>query len=562
MDSQVDNNQQLTLIKLQQWNDIVEDKEIKGKLQNEILPNYVTKMRWFGGKGHALKSIQIIDYVILPFTDLDSAYHLLLEISYHDGSPDIYHLPIAYSPIDVSSELQKNYSQSIISLINIDNKEGLLYDALYDRRSQQALATNLANNCTIKQKSGELVFTSTPNLKRYVHEQLNSTSKILITEESNTSIIYDQDFFLKIYRNVDRSINSDVEINQFLNNETTFRHIPKYVGSIQRQFGKETIVLGMIQEYISCISDGWIYILERLDDFSLNILSHTDITSINKELRGSLTNPLDYEEIPEDLKKLFDKTTSKLISLLGHRTGQMHQALSSNNELSSFYPEKYSVDDQHSLFSSIHSLIETVFQNLKENLQKLPEDVQEEAKEILSMKNELIRILERISSREINVTKTRIHGDYHLAQVLFTGDNFLIVDFEGEPAIHFTERRAKHSPLKDVAGMIHSFHYAAYRSLFLNPQRKSEDINTLLPFIQLWFHYISGFFIKSYLDTTKDAPFIPNNKQDIQILLETFLLQKAVYELNYELNYRLDWIIVPLKGIKSIIEQNRLGQIC
>jgi maltose alpha-D-glucosyltransferase/alpha-amylase len=135
------------------------------------------------------------------------------------------------------------------------------------------------------------------------------------------------------------------------------------------------------------------------------------------------------------------------------------------------------------------------------------------------------------------------------------------VDFEGEPASSFNERRLKYCPLRDVAGMIRSFHYAAYGSLFLNTQIQSENIKILLPFIELWFHYICGFFIKSYLETVNDASFIPNTNEDIQILLKTFLLQKAICELNYELNYRLDWIIVPLRSIKSIIDKNRLAKI-
>ncbi|CAF0966971.1 unnamed protein product [Didymodactylos carnosus] len=356
----MNSNEQLSVIKLRQWKDIVEDKQILEKLQNEIFPNYMTKMRWFGGKGRGLKSIQMIDYAIIHFTALDDGYLLLLEVSFDDNTLDIYHLPIAFSQMGVCSVLRKNCSQSIISLINIDNEEGFLYDALYDHRSQQALITNLANNCRIKQKNGELVFISTPDLKSYVLKQLNSRSKTSIIEESNTSIIYDKHSFLKIYRKVDRDINSDVEMNQFLNEETTFKHIPRYIGSIQYKFDKETIVLGMMQEYIPNISDGWVYILGQLNDFSRNVLSLEDIASVNIELKGSLTNPLVYEEISEDLKKLFDKSTSELINLLGHRTGQMHHALSSNNQLFSFNPEEYSPDYQHSLFTSIEFVIETV----------------------------------------------------------------------------------------------------------------------------------------------------------------------------------------------------------
>ena len=177
------------------------------------------------------------------------------------------------------------------------------------------------------------------------------------------------------------------------------------------------------------------------------------------------------------------------------------------------------------------------------------------------MKNEIVTMLKRIDDQQINVTKIRIHGDCHLGQILFTAKGFIIVDFEGKLASSFNERRLKCCPLREVAGMVRSFHYAAYGSSLLNTQIRSEDIKAFLPFIELWFHHVNDFFIKSYMKTLNDAPNIPDNNEHIGILLETFLLKRAIYELNYELNYRLDWILMPLQGIMSIMEKNRLPKI-
>ncbi len=151
--------------------------------------------------------------------------------------------------------------------------------------------------------------------------------------------------------------------------------------------------------------------------------------------------------------------------------------------------------------------------------------------------------------------KIRNHGDFHLGQVLFTGKDFVILDFEGEPARSFSERRLKRSPLRDVAGMIRSYHYAAYSGLILNDQYSKEDINTLSPWAEQWYHYMSGFYMKAYLDTVKGKDFIPEDKEDLAMLMETFLLEKAVYELNYELNNRPDWVMIPLRGIKAIMKK-------
>jgi len=236
------------------------------------------------------------------------------------------------------------------------------------------------------------------------------------------------------------------------------------------------------------------------------------------------------------------------------RTGEMHLALSSNHELPAFKPEEFSLHYQRSLFSSLQSLVRVAFSSLTKNMKNLPDDIKKEAEEVLGMKDQILAILKTVYSRKIDVTKIRIHGDYHLGQVLFTGKDFLIMDFEGEPSRSYGERRLKYSALRDVAGMIRSFHYAAYGSLFLDNQIRKEDIATLIPFVEQWYHYMSGYFMKAYLKTVTGAAFIPNNTDDLEVLLQTFLLQKAIYELNYELNNRPDWVIVPLRGIKSIIQ--------
>jgi len=150
--------------------------------------------------------------------------------------------------------------------------------------------------------------------------------------------------------------------------------------------------------------------------------------------------------------------------------------------------------------------------------------------------------------------KIRIHGDYHLGQVLFTGNDFVIIDFEGEPARTLSERRIKRSPLRDVAGMIRSFHYAAYASLLKHASVRPEDIPRLETWIGLWYRYVGRTFLKSYLNTAGNASFIPKDREVLNLMLKAYLLEKAIYEIGYELNNRPDWIIIPLRGIKHLLE--------
>jgi maltose alpha-D-glucosyltransferase/alpha-amylase len=556
---EMDNEQRLELLEIGKWKDLLERNTLD-QLETKILPGYLMHLRWFGGKGRGLENIRIVDNAVIPLAE-NSVIILLLEVSYRDGLPDMYQLPVAYGRGQFSFKLQDNCPQSVIALLKVNGEEGVLYDAIYGMEMQQAIIQHMAEHHTIGLKDGELIFSGSRALKKHVQAQVKIRPKVLSAEQSNTSITYDNAWYLKIYRKVDKAINPDVEITRFLSKEAGFKYIPGYVGCIEWKTAKnDSMVLGMMQEMVTSTSDGWAYVLDRLDDYNEQLLSDSGKDIVLGDDVGSLISPVAYENIPEDMKQLLEGTVAELVRLLGIRTGEMHLALSSGTG-DAFKPEEFSLHYQRSLFSSLQSLVRVAFQNLSRNLKSLPDDVKAEAQEVLGMKEEILTVLKRVYSRKIDATKIRIHGDYHLGQVLFTGKDFLILDFEGEPARGYSERRLKHSALRDVAGMIRSFHYAAYGSLYLDNQIRPEDIGKLIPFVEKWYHYMSGFFMRSYLKTVQGAHFIPQSGEDLEILMQTFLLQKAIYELNYEINNRPAWVLVPLRGIKSIVKESRAEKV-
>jgi maltose alpha-D-glucosyltransferase/alpha-amylase len=195
----------------------------------------------------------------------------------------------------------------------------------------------------------------------------------------------------------------------------------------------------------------------------------------------------------------------------------------------------------------MQSLVKRVFLTLNKNSNRCPETIQGDLKDVLSLESTIVNHCRKILSKKIKAKKIRVHGDYHLGQVLYTGNDFYIIDFEGEPARPLGERRLKRSPLKDVAGMLRSFHYAAFAPLMQN--KIAGEYEDLEHWAKLWTYYVSKTFLNAYLKHIESAGIIPEDKAEISKLLSIYLLEKSVYEVGYEINNRPDWLSIPLKGI-------------
>jgi maltose alpha-D-glucosyltransferase / alpha-amylase len=546
---------QLPGLELKKWNELIERQSIE-RLENYILPEYLQKMRWFGGKARVVQGMRIIDSAIIPLEE-SSCFLVLMEVYYQSGLPEIYQVALGFADEEGSKNIQESCPAAVICNLNVGGQQGLLYDAYFGQQLQQEIFNRLANNHDISLKGSELQFTGRKQVKKYFSQQEKIRSRVLSAEQSNTSITYENKYFLKIYRKVDRAVNPDVEMTHYLSETAGFKHVPAFAGVIEWKYSNGSIVLGMMQEMVENSSDAWTYMLDRLATFNEKLLSkHKANLPSPSEMRGSLTAPVSYDQLPDDMKELLDATVAERARLLGVRTAEMHLALASASA-PEFRPEEFSLHYQRSLFSSFQTLVRSTFQSQVRNLRRLPDSVRKEAEDVLSMKDDILHTFRRIYLRKFDVVKTRIHGDYHLGQVLFTGKDFIILDFEGEPSKSYSERRLKRSPLRDVAGMIRSFHYAAYGALLLNDQVRADDMPKLLPFAEQWYHYMSGFFMQSYLERVRGTPFIPSSREDLDIMLQTYLLEKAIYELNYELNNRPEWLLIPLKGIRAIMNRTK-----
>ena len=372
-------------------------------------------------------------------------------------------------------------------------------------------------------------------------------------EQSNSSVIYGQRLVLKVFRRVEEGINPDLEIGAFLTDQTNFRNVPRLAGRVEylSEEGKRT-PLGVLQGYVVNQGDAWQYTLNALSDYYEN--SQPGLAPSANELPQDPILDLSDRPIPDQSRQRIGSYLESA-ALLGRRTAELHIALASSENNPAFVPEPLTETGQRAVVNSAMNLLTANFGLLRRLSNQMPDHTMHEADRVLSLEDHARERLQLFSRRRLAVMLTRIHGDYHLGQVLFTGNDFVIIDFEGEPARPLEERRQKRSPLQDVAGMLRSFHYAAYAPLLgqTTDPTHDEKVQVLWPWASYWQRWVSAAFLRSYLEVSRGSSFIPQSREDLARLLDTYLLDKAVYELGYELNNRPSWVRIPLEGISQLL---------
>jgi maltose alpha-D-glucosyltransferase/alpha-amylase len=395
---------------------------------------------------------------------------------------------------------------------------------------------------TLRAQGGEFVGVTASGLESQ-NLDAPADSHVLSAEQSNSSMLFDNRFFLKLFRKLENGVNPDVEITRFLTEKTDFPNVPAFVGALEYRRAKaEPTVVCLLQRAIANEGNVWTLTMDALGRYYERVLERKADFQNEMAPPGALLEELVGGVYPEKVK------------LVGQRTGELHLALASRNDDLAFAPEPFNAMAQRSVYQSMRTSLRRAFTSLEKKLSDVPAKFRSEAREVLAAEKEILEREKRLLDRRTNAAKIRIHGDYHLGQLLYTGKDFVILDFEGEPARPLSDRKMKRSALRDVAGMMRSFQYAAYAALWQHTIRK-EDVPFLERWADLWYRQTSSLFLQSYLNTTTGAMFVPKDSDDLQVMLEAYLLNKAVYEIGYELNNRPSWVLIPIRGIKHILQK-------
>lgn len=521
------------------WEGLLENKSFVKIFLSDVLENYIIKQRWYGGKASKLKYIELAEYFRLQQHE-EMYFGLILEVNFVEAFYQHYFLPIAF----VSDE---NFAKDDRILpISIQNQDGFIIDA-----------TNLE---AFRKVVFERILTAIPNDKtrvRYHKSMLfdnckYETSRFMGLEQSNTSIIYNDKYVLKFFRRIYADRNPDYEMSRFLSEKKDFKNTPSYLGSIQIIDSEGTdITIALLQELVPNEGDAWEYMLKELH----KVFSNLEYKNIKIDQLPK-TNDFENLGIPDVPPQIIDWVGLNLflkVQTLAKRTAEMHIALGSEFEDTAFTPLHFNGDYEVWLKNRLLYQFQNRLNAIENNLHKLEGLALELANEFLDRKNEIRKRFMNFYWTKLKGERIRVHGDYHLGQVLVKGDDFYILDFEGEPESTIRDRKVKQPPLKDVSGMFRSFHYAIYATIFSNMEQYKHGQAELFVAAEILYQYMIGVFLGAYVHEIQSANLNIGYTQERIFILKYTMLEKAVYELGYELNSRPRWAVIPLKGISNIM---------
>jgi maltose alpha-D-glucosyltransferase/alpha-amylase len=526
------------LVLVEGWNSFFPEKvaawrahlatRLRAQLENRVIPHFVATQRWYAAKGQPIRTARLMDYG----TRENSLERWLAAIFTIESATEThqYLIPLAIATEDGEEARWKKLQPAAIARVRQQATVGVLADACLDDNFCRAVVDAIGGSSELVTQSGHIKSSRTR-----IFEELRGDPATVLNvtagpgQSSNTTVRVGDQFFLKVYRKLQPGVNPELEIGRYLTEVAQFPNIVPVAGAVEYQGQDGTVMtLGLLQAFVMNQGDGWDYTVNYLVRF--------------------LEDRRTAAPAPEDAHGLY----LALMKTLAIRTAELHVALARPTEDPAFAPERITPEDIESWRA--HALAEaaSTLEILANNTTQLPPEAAADAESLLKRKALLLRRIEASATKVPQGLKTRRHGDYHLGQVLVRRNDFILVDFEGEPGRTVAERRMKHSPLTDVAGMLRSFVYARRAALVRNPQVAALD-GKLEPLLEKWEQETRRTFIQAY-DEIARAHGLYESLEEVTPLLQLFEIEKALYEVRYEVGNRPDWASIPLRSLIAFAE--------
>jgi maltose alpha-D-glucosyltransferase/alpha-amylase len=517
----------------------------RGPLER-LLPDFLLRQRWFAKKSRQIDGVSVRDWAELP--SLDTAL-LLVDLRY-DSSSELYLVPLVRVAPERVRDLREQHPDALLATCM--GATGVIFDATVDESFCRWLVHQVGFGESVRFAGGTLHGIpgqfATP--LRPVLDTLPLTRARF--EQSNTSILCGDQLILKLFRRPTAGPNPDCEMTRYLSEERGYVHVPRFAGALEYEPREgERITLGLLQERIANQGNGWTWTQDELRRFyEAHAVGQPapELLDLSRRPLLSLAEAALPPAASEAIGPYLDAAAT-----LGRRVAEVHLALATPTDDPAFKPLPLTRADLAVTAGRIRDRAVQLLDHLKSRLSLYPDDVVELSGLLLARRRHVLETLRRLEELDTALLRTRIHGDLHLGQVLLQGSDFVILDFEGEPDRPPHERRALESPLKDVAGMLRSFSYAAQAALREHVDRRPHDADTLNPWARLWERAVAARFLAAYRETATGAPFLPAERSVLVTLLDAFLVDKAFYELGYELDNRPAWARIPLLGILTLL---------
>jgi len=519
-------HEDLTFPELSEGSSWASNSEVKTALEDRVLPAYLARARWFPGNSASRIKPRIV--ASLPFTD-DSTVFVIVEANHQH-----YLLPLR---IEWSVEAGLELHQSIVASLHQKRRDGLLRDVATDPAFIRSLLEYLRREASIAGSGWRLDFTPTSKLGSQPLET-PLPIRAIQGEQSNTTALVGQQYVVKLYRHIGTGTNPEVEMGHFLTEETEFVHTPALLGHLKASYGSETYALGVVHAFVPNSGDAWAWSADRLRIYLESVSDGSD------DRDKAITVRRDYLQ---------------WVRRLGCRVAEMHRALASRDQLADFKPEPIDEGDIAFWVRDIERRANSIFEKLKTS----PTNSFDRAlaERLVCCGPKLSAYATNLIRPSIGRCKIRHHGDLHLGQVLVAGDDAVIIDFEGEPSRPGAERRRRAPAARDVAGVLRSFDYAAM-SFGQQRSNSGELAPSTSRSLLAWREQSTESFLGAYHEAMGTSVLWPDRADETKAMLNFFVLEKALYEVEYELMYRPTWVSIPLRGVLRILEEGGISTAC
>ena len=519
---------------------------------------FFARNRWYAGRTHTIRSTEILDAVpVAVGRGKPAAFITLIQVEYSDGEPETYVVPITAAIGDEADAVLADHPHAAVAWVDVRawDQRALLFDATADDSFMEAALRAFGRNRSFDSLAGaELRTTTSPELRRLVSHSGDLTVAHPSVEQSNTSAVFGHQVVMKIFRRAQEGVNPDLEIGRRLS-EVGFEHSARLLGALEYQRGRaEPRTLGVLNAYVPNEGDAWHYTLDALGLFYESALGQLPDDQLDIPTWAEIPELVGFE--PPDATADAIGPYLDLAEVLGRRTAELHQALADSSS-EEFRPEPFTTLYQRSVYQSMRAQLRPTLSLIRRVMRPADEEQQALVDLVVGSEVDLLERFNALRQHRFDVSRIRIHGDYHLGQVLHAGRDFVIIDFEGEPSRSPTERRIKRGALVDVAGIVRSFQYAAEAALRGHADRNrlpAHQLASLAERSRAWQAWVTVRFLTGYLDQAEGEPFVPADAEDRHALLSAYVLDKALYEVRYDLNHRPDWAGIPLRGIAELLD--------